>query len=79
MVRRRSVASSVDRRANDSGVGRAERTEEERSVGERERRLRREETMWVGGGSEGGEGIERENDMKWWSEPLRGVTVRLAV
>lgn len=63
--RRRLVAVSGDRREKDSGRGRAERTEEERSVGESERRFRREETMWVGGGCGGSEKIEREKDIKW--------------
>ena len=58
--RRRLVAVSGDRREKDSGAGRTERTEQERSVGESERRLRREETMWGGDGCEGVEERERE-------------------
>ena len=61
---RRSVALSVGRSEKESGLGRAERTEEERSVWESERRLRREVTMWVGGGCGGGQRMERQKDMK---------------
>ena len=79
MARSRSVAVSVDSRENDSGVGRAAMTEEERSAGESERRFRRVETMCVGGGRDGGAIIEREKVMRWWSDPLTGVTVRSVV
>ena len=58
--RRRLAAVSGVRREKDSGVGRAADTEEAKSEGDRERRLRRTETMWVGEGGTEGEGRESE-------------------
>ena len=58
--RRSSVAESEGRREKDSGVGRAEETAEERSVGVSERRWLRVVTMWVGGEGAGEEGMVSE-------------------
>lgn len=68
-------AESVERLEKDSRGGREAVTHGAREEAEREQRLRRTETVGVGGG-EGRESARgREKEMKWWSEVWRGVTV----
>ena len=71
------VASLTPREAKVDKGGRAEETREEKWVGERVRRLCRNET--IGGGTEGCSMSRTWKRMKKWSERCRGVTVRLSV
>src|SRR4029434_8224628 len=72
-----SVASSTPSEEKVDKGGRAEETREEKWVGERLRRLLRDEC--IGARTESCSMSRTSKRMKKWSERCRGVTVRLSV